>query len=143
MKGVSKDSLQIIHGWFVGINRQGLAFAQIAKPAAITETHDMIGMGMGEEHRIEPADVFAQHLDAKFRGGIDYKFSVLGGHVNGWPSAMVFRIGKKFRWIIFADDGNALRSAGTEKGERKRHVNTLANRQRARTHINKVTFPIR
>ena len=116
VKRIDENPPKRRHRFLVRINRQR-AFAQIAKPAAIVQTHDVIGVGMGENNRIEPADVFAEHLDAKFRRRVHDEFDLVRGDVNGRPGAMVFGIGQKFRRIFLADDGHALRRAAAEKNE--------------------------
>ena len=90
VKGVSEYAAEIIHRDFVGVNGQCAAAAQIAKAAAIVESHDVVGVGMGKQDSIEPADILAQHLDAKLRGCIDDEFSLAGFDVDGWAGAMVF-----------------------------------------------------
>jgi len=59
-EGVLEDAPQVGHCFFIGINRQRRPAPQIAKPPAIVQPHDMIGMGMGEKDGVEPADVLAQ-----------------------------------------------------------------------------------
>src|SRR5688500_16137791 len=71
VEGERKDTPQITHRIFGCINRQCLATAQVAKPAAVIEPHDVVGMRMRENDRVEPADVLSQALDAKFRCRID------------------------------------------------------------------------
>ena len=116
VKRIDENTPKRRHRFRVRINRQ-CAFAQIAKPAAIVQTHDVIGVGMGENHRIEPADVFAEHLDAKFRRRVHDEFDLVRGDVNGRPGAMVLGIGQEFRRIFLADEGHALRRAAAEKNE--------------------------
>ena len=76
VKSEGKHAPQIAHGLFVGVNRQGFAAAQITKAPAIIQAHDVVGVRVRENDRIEPADAFAQTLDAKLRRGVDDDFRV-------------------------------------------------------------------
>src|SRR5205814_4575363 len=87
MEGIGEHTLQISHRGLCGINRKRLAAAQIAKPAAVVQSHDMIGMRMGEENCVEPANVFAQHLHPEFWRRIHDKSSLSGLNINGGPGA--------------------------------------------------------
>src|SRR6266404_4396168 len=122
MKRIGEHTLQIIHCPLCSIYGKGLATAQIAKTAAVIQAHDVIGMRMGEDDSVQPADVFAQHLNAKFRRRIDYQPSLAGFNINRGPGAMVFGIGEEFRRVFFADHRHALRGSRAEKNEEKRHL---------------------
>jgi hypothetical protein len=89
VKGVSEHAAEIIHGDLIGVNGQCTAAAQVAEPAAVVESHDVICVGMSEQDCVEPADILAQHLDAKLRGCIDDEFGLAGFDVDGWAGAMV------------------------------------------------------
>ena len=67
MERIGENAFQIVHRRRCRINRKRLAAAQVAKPAAVVQSHNVIRMRMREEDRVQPANVFAQHLDAKFR----------------------------------------------------------------------------
>ena len=58
-----KTRLSAGHRLLVGINRQR-AVPQIAETPAIVQAHDMVGVRVGENDGVEPADVFPQALDA-------------------------------------------------------------------------------
>src|SRR5438874_13116450 len=92
MERIGEHTLQVSHRGLCSINRKRLAAAQIAKPAAIVQSHNVIGMRMGEENRVQPADVFAQHMDAKFRGCVQDEPSLVGIAVNGGTGTLVFGI---------------------------------------------------
>src|SRR5437879_4121610 len=113
MKGVGENPPQILHRGLVSIHRQPLVTAQVAKAPAIIQAHDMVSMRMSEKHGVQPADVFAQHLNAKFRRCIYHDFSFAAFYVNRGPGAMVFWIGEKLWRIFLADDRHALRSSRT------------------------------
>src|SRR5436190_8841631 len=77
---------------------------------------------MGKNNRIEPADIFAQHLNSKFRRGVHHQFRPLRRDVDRWARAMVFRIADKLSRIFLADYWNPLRRPCAQKNKRKRHA---------------------
>ena len=94
VEGVAEHAPQVVHGCLVGIDGQRLAAAQVAEAAAVVQTHDMIGVGVGEQHRVQPLDLLAQHLEAELGGGINHQLGLLGRHIDlmgacggssGWP----------------------------------------------------------
>ena len=111
-EGVLEDPPQVLHRLFPGINRQRRSAPQIAKPPAIVQSHNVIGMGMGEDHRVEPADVFAQHLDAELRRGINHQLDVRRVHIKRRAGAVVFGIGQELRRILLSNHRHALRRPG-------------------------------
>ena len=111
MEGISEHPLQILHRRLARIDRQRLAAAQIAKAPAVVQAHDMIGMGVREQHRVQPANLLAQHLDAEFRRRVDDHLGLLRRHIDRWPRAVVLRVGQKRGRIFHANDRHALRSA--------------------------------
>ncbi len=116
IKGVSEDPLQVVHRSFAGINWQR-TFAQITETAAIVQAHDVVGVRMGEDHRVEPADVFAQALHAEFRRRVHDQPDLVRRDIDRRARAVVFGVRQKFRRIFLGDDRHALRRAGTEKCE--------------------------
>src|SRR5687768_17585576 len=50
VKGKSENALQHPHGGFAGVNWQWVSASQIADPAAIVHTHDMIRVAMGDDY---------------------------------------------------------------------------------------------
>ena len=121
VKSVSKDALQITHGRGAGVDRQRSSATQVAKPPAIIQPHDVVGVRVGEKDRVEPVDSLAQTLQAEFRRRIDHEPGLVGGDVNRGPGPMVFWIGQEFRGIVLADDRHPLRGARTKKNKRERH----------------------
>jgi len=97
--------------------RQRPAAAQIAEAPAVVQSHDVVGMRVREDDRVQPPDIFAQHLEAKFRRRVHDQFDLFRGHVDGGAGAVVFRVGQKFRRVLLADDRHALRSARAEEDE--------------------------
>ena len=121
---VSEDPPQIVHCGFVSINGQGIAAAQIAETPAIVQAHDMVGMGMGEQGGVEPLNILPQHLKAKLWSGVDYQFCLVRRDVDRGAHPVIFRIGQEFPRILFPNNRDTLRSAGTKKDKRKRHLRT-------------------
>ena len=81
----------------------------------------MIRVGVGENDRIEPANLLAQALEAKFRRRVHHQLHRVRRHIDRRPRAMIFGISQKLRRIFLANDGHALRGSGPEKNERDRH----------------------
>src|SRR5215813_973260 len=103
MKCVREYTAQVGHGGFIRIDRQTFAAAQITKTPAIVQSHDMVSMRMSKNDCIQPANVFAQHLDAELWSGIDDKSRLTRFHVDGWTGSMVLRVRQKLGWIFFAN----------------------------------------
>src|ERR1700677_1287921 len=70
MESVTVNPFQSVHGLRLGVNRQRLATAEVTKTAAIVQSHDMVGVRMGEKNGIETADILAENLGAKIGGGV-------------------------------------------------------------------------
>jgi hypothetical protein len=111
MKSIGKDSLQITHRHGAGIDRQRSPAAQVAKPPAVIQPDDVVGVRMGKKDRIEPVDLLTQTLEPEFRWRIDRQPGLVTGDVNRRPSPMVSWIRQKFRRIVLANDRHSLRSA--------------------------------
>src|SRR3954465_3508484 len=117
VKSVREHAAKVVHRWLVRIDGQRLATSQIAKPAAIVQAHDVVGMRMGEDNRIQPANVLPQHLEPKLRGGVHDEARLRAFDVDGRAGAMVFQVGQEFGRVFLAYDGHALGRARAEKNE--------------------------
>ena len=71
MEGIGKHPPKMAHGLRTGVNGKRRSPAKVAKPPAIIQTHDMIGVSMRENDRVQPANIFSQDLQSKFRWRID------------------------------------------------------------------------
>ena len=82
MERVSENALQVVHRCLSRIDWEGLSTTQIAKPPAVVQSHYMIGVRVGENDRVEPPDIFAQHLDAELGCGVHDQTRLVGFNVN-------------------------------------------------------------
>ena len=123
-EGIIIDPSQGTEGFLGGIDRQR-AFPQVTDAPAVVHAHDVIGMRVGDEHRIEIAEFLPQHLSAKIRSGVDDQPDRRGFDVDRGAQPMVARVGQKGLWILLSDDGNPLRGACTQEAERERHRRRL------------------
>src|SRR5207302_7593737 len=114
-EGEHENALEIGHGFGGGVDRHGTALP--GKAPQIVESHDVVGVRVSENDRIDPADIFAQSLGAEIRSGIDDKGGLGRLDVNGRAQAFIARIGGATDGAIAADHWHALRSPGTEKSE--------------------------
>src|SRR5690606_22782876 len=99
IEGVDEDALEVLESFGGGVDGKR-TFAEIAKAAAIVEAHDVIGMGVGDDDGIEPADVLAEALEAEFRGGIDDELDLGSLDIDGGAKAMVFGVGEEGLRVI-------------------------------------------
>ena len=93
MERVPEHAPQVVHGRLVRIDGQRLAAAQIADATTIVQTHDMVRMGVREEHRVEVAELLAQHLDAELWRGVNDQPGLVALDIDRWPHAVVLRVG--------------------------------------------------
>ena len=103
VEGVDKNPLERVHRGRVRIDRQR-PIAQIAEPAAIVQAHDVVGVRVRENHRVEPVDFFAQALHAELRRRVHDELDFVRRDVNRGAGAPVLRVGQEFRRILLADD---------------------------------------
>ena len=120
VKRVIVHALEGGHGFLVGIERE-LALLNRAEATAVIQAHDMVGVGVSDDDRVEPVDLFAKALESEFRCGVDHEFNLVSLDVDRRAHAMIFRIGEELRRVFASDDGHANRSAGAEDGHVKRH----------------------
>ena len=64
-----------------------------AKGAEIVEAHDVIGVRMGENNRIEPPNILPQRLGPKVGPGIDYPRGFGRFHIDGRAQTLIARVG--------------------------------------------------
>jgi hypothetical protein len=87
---------------FCRVNRKSGSAAEIAKPAAIVESHDVVRVGMGKKYRVKPADVFAQDLEAEFRGGVDHQFDLVSRDKIEGRVSVIFWISQELCRVFLA-----------------------------------------
>jgi hypothetical protein len=90
--------------------------------AQIVEPHDVVGVRMREDDRVEPADIFAQGLGAKVGAGVDHPGAFRRFDIDGRAQTLIARIGRMTDLTIAADHGHALRSSRAEEGQDKLRV---------------------
>src|SRR5437588_12126156 len=115
-----KNAFEIAHRFRRGVDRHRAEC--VRKTPKIVEPHDVIGVRMRKDYRIEPPNIFAQNLSAKILAGIQTPRAFGSLNVNRRTQPLVARIGRMADFAIATDHRHALRSAGTEKGEAKLRV---------------------
>ena len=88
----SKHALQVRHRFGRCINRHRAATFP-TEAAQIVKAHDVVGVRMREDNRIEVPNIFAQRLRPEIGAGIDDKSALRSLNVNGRTGAVVARIG--------------------------------------------------
>ena len=90
------------------------------KSADVVQAHDMVGMGMGEDDRVDHIDGVGDALKAKLGSRVDQHAAGAGRrNDNGGASAAVVGIGAGADFAVAADHRNAGAGAGAE--EKKFH----------------------
>src|SRR4029077_2764380 len=84
------------------------------KGANVIEAHDVIGVGVSEQNRIDAFDARAQRLLAKIRRGVDQDAVILKLDINGRTQAFVARIVGTANCTMTADGGHPYAGARTE-----------------------------
>lgn len=77
MESVGEHALEVSHGFRTGVDGEGSPSAKIAKPSAVIQAHDVVGVSMREDDRVQPANIFAKHLQAKLGRRIDNDLCVV------------------------------------------------------------------
>ena len=118
IEGEFENALEIGHGFWGGVD--GEIFAAVAEGAEVIEAHDVIGMGVGEDHGVEAAEAFAEGLGAEIGAGVDHPSGFGGLEINGGAGALVVRVCGSADRAIATDHGDALGGSGAEKSEMER-----------------------
>lgn len=95
VEGVEKNPPQVLQRRRAGMDGQRLLARQRTEAPAVIHAHDVVRVRVRDEHGIQPADAFAQALQAELRRGVHREPHLRRLHVNGRPGAMVLRIGEK------------------------------------------------
>ena len=115
IEGEFENALEIGHGFWGGVD--GEIFAAVAEGAEVIEAHDVIGMGVGEDHGVEAAEAFAEGLGAEIGAGVDHPSGFGGLEINGGAGALVVGVCGSADRAIATDHGDALGGSGAEKSE--------------------------
>ena len=118
IEGEFENALEIGHGFWGGVD--GEIFAAVAEGAEVIEAHDVIGMGVGEDHGVEAAEAFAEGLGAEIGAGVDHPSGFGGLEINGGAGALVVGVCGSADRAIATDHGDALGGSGAEKSEMER-----------------------
>ena len=85
------------------------------KPANIIEAHDVICMGMGINHSIDPIDFVREALHPQFGRGIDQDREAIVPDKNRRPIASIMRISAGANGAVAPYHGNSGAGAGAEE----------------------------
>lgn len=83
----------------------------------IIQSHDVIGVGVRENDRIDAINIIIHTLKTQFRGCIDKHAGRAVRNQHGRPSAFIVRIGASANLAMAADHGHP--GAGTGAEEQK------------------------
>ena len=91
----------------------------VRKAPEIIEAHDVIGVRMRENHRVQIADIFAKRLGPKISPSIHHPRTFRRLNIDRGAQPIIARIGRPADVAIAANHRHALRRAGAEKGRGK------------------------
>jgi hypothetical protein len=88
----------------------------VREPAKIVEPEHVIGVGVRDEHRVEPIEVRREGLRPEVRAAIEEKTASVGGGKEGArPPAAVARVGRDADRAATTKARHAERRAGSEE----------------------------
>src|SRR5438270_11597542 len=93
IKDVTKNRLDVLQRGFVSVERKFLRAAKTQGPD-IVESHDVVGVGVRIDDRIEAAHTGAQRLLAEVGSGVNEHHAPAIFHQNGRTGAAIVRIGR-------------------------------------------------
>ncbi len=112
---VKKCSPKIVQRGLVGETGHR-TLLQLVEPAHIIQSHDVIGVTVREDDRVDAADIERQRLRADVGSSIDeQRQSIIGLDVDRRTPSFVVRIGRPTRPAVAADHRHAVRRSSTEK----------------------------
>ena len=86
----------------------------------VVETHDVVGVLVGEQDGVEPVDLGAQGLRAEIRRGVDQDVAPAVADQDGGPQAVVARIVRAAHIAMAADSRHTHTGAGAEHCDAQR-----------------------
>ncbi len=89
--------------------------AQRVEAPHIVQPHDMVGVRMRENDRVDHVDAMGDALETQLRRRIDEDPGIVVGDDDGWPHSLVTRIGAGADRTMAADHGDAGAGAAAEK----------------------------
>ena len=118
IESVIKHSPQVAHCPGRGVNRHR-AVGQFAKAPQVIEPGHVVGVGMGENRRVDPLQSLPQGLRAEIRRGIHQNDGLPGFHEDrGAQSPVALVVGPAYP-AVAGYEGNALGRACSEERDRK------------------------
>ena len=110
IKDVTKNRLDVCQRGFVSVERKFFRAAKTQGPD-IVESHDVVGVRVGVDDRVEAAHAGAQRLLAEIGRGVDEHHAPAIFHQNGRTGAAIVRIGRSTNFAGAAQCGHAHGSA--------------------------------
>jgi hypothetical protein len=107
------------------VERDGAALDEVEHPQVV-EAVDVVGVGVGEEHGIDAADVVNERLLAEVGRGVDEERAATAGiehfdqHAGAQPA--VARVGRGADGAVAGDARHAGRGAGAEERDAQAHA---------------------
>src|SRR5438045_3387589 len=86
-------------------NGNGRLLAEV-EGTHIVEPHDMVGMLVRKQDRVQPIDLGAQRLRAEVRGSVDQDVPAAVADQDGWAQAVVARVVRGADVTMAADGGH-------------------------------------
>src|SRR5690606_20054562 len=99
-----------------GIDRK-MRLRELVEAAQLVEPAGMVGVGMGEKHRVNLADAEVQRLEAELGGGVDEQMEIAPNEIGGGAVAEIARISGRANVALATDHGHAVGGAGTKECE--------------------------
>jgi hypothetical protein len=81
--------------------------------ANVVETQNVIGVAVRVKNGVEPIQLFAHGLKAEVRRGVDDDIVTVECEKDGWPGALVARVGGFADSTMASERGDAHGRAGT------------------------------
>ena len=113
IEDVAEAALDGGHGVGRGVDGNLALLAEV-EGTHVVEAHDVVGMRVSEDHRVEAVDTGAQRLRAEIGRGVDQDVVAVVADQNRRPQAIVARIGGGADVAMAADGGHADTGARAE-----------------------------
>ena len=98
------------------VDGDGRALVEVERPYVI-QAHDVVGMLVREQDRVEALEARSQRLRAEVRGGVDQHVMAAVAHQDGGAQALIARIGGCTHIAMAADSWHTRTGAGAEHGD--------------------------
>lgn len=116
VEGELEGAFEAFHGEGGGVDgEEAIVFE--GESSEVVEAHDVVGMGVCDEDRVDGLDAFAEALLPEVGTGIDDPGGFGGLDVDGGAEAFVARFVGLADGAMAPDDGDADGGAGAEKSE--------------------------